>query len=89
MSNHKVRFGILGAANIARKNWKAIRDSGNAQVVAVASRDLARGQRFITECQREAPMEKQPRALDSYEALLALDEIDAVYLPLPTALRKE
>ena len=28
------RFGILGAATIARKNWKAIRLSGNARVTA-------------------------------------------------------
>ena len=30
------RWGILGAANIARKNWKAIRLAGNATLTAVA-----------------------------------------------------
>ena len=35
------RWGIIGTANIARKNWKAIRNSGNSTLVAVASRDRA------------------------------------------------
>lgn len=34
-------------------------------------------------------MEERPDSFDSYEKLLALDEIEAVYVPLPTALRKE
>ena len=36
------RWGILGTANIARKNWKAIRLSENATLVAVGSRDAAK-----------------------------------------------
>lgn len=84
-----LRWGILGTARIARKNWKAIRHSGNGVVVAVASRDLGRAQEFIGDCQRIEPFEAVPRAIDSYERLLASPEVDAVYLPLPTALRKE
>ncbi len=89
MSTPPLRFGILGAANIARKNWRAIQNSGNATVTAVASRDLEKARRFIEECQAEAPMATKPRAFGSYEALLASDAVDAVYLPLPTGLRKE
>jgi predicted dehydrogenase len=89
VSAAKLRFGILGAANIARKNWKAIQLSGNTTVTAVASRDLAKAQSFIDECHAEVPMEKKPRAFASYEQLLACEEVDAVYLPLPTGLRKE
>ena len=89
MANSKVRFGILSAANIARKNWKAIQCSGNATVVAVASRDPERGRRFVDECQAEVPMETRPSVFDSYEDLLASDSVEAVYLPLPTGLRKE
>src|SRR5262245_6324637 len=40
MDKAPLRWGILGAANIARKNWKAIWNSGNGVVRAVASRDL-------------------------------------------------
>jgi predicted dehydrogenase len=84
-----VRWGILGAAHIARKNWKAIRNAGNSTLVAVASRDATRCRQFIAECQAQAPFEPRPQALASYEALLASKEIDAVYIPLPTGVRTE
>lgn len=83
------RWGILGAAFIARKNWQSIRDAGNAALVAVASRDLARAQAFVDECQAQVPHSQKPEALGSYEELLARPDIDAVYIPLPTGLRKE
>jgi predicted dehydrogenase len=89
MNAPRFRWGILGTANIARKNWKAIQLSGNSTVVAVASRELERSRRFIAECQAEAPMETMPEALGSYQDLLAGDRVDAVYIPLPTGLRKE
>ncbi|MEM6915271.1 MAG: gfo/Idh/MocA family oxidoreductase, partial [Verrucomicrobiota bacterium] len=38
MSETKCRWGILGTAGIARKNWQAIRNSGNGELVGVASR---------------------------------------------------
>lgn len=89
MSNSTCRWGILGAANIAQKNWQAIHDAGNATLVAVASRDAARGAKFIAQGQACVPFPTPPRAFTSYEALLADPEIDAVYIPLPTGLRKE
>ncbi len=88
MTPNKLRWGFLSTAQIARKNWKAIRNTGNATVVAVASRDVERSRRFIGQCQADAPMEAVPRALGSYEELLASKEVDAVYIPLPTGLRK-
>jgi predicted dehydrogenase len=84
----KVRWGIMGAANIARKNWQAIRNSGNGTVVAVASRDATRAQQFINECQLDAPMDAPARAYGNYDALLRDPNIDAVYIPLPTGIRK-
>ncbi len=87
MTKPNLRWGILGAANIAQKNWKAIWNSGNGRVVAVASRDIQRSRRFIDDCQSEAPFNPVPRALRSYEELLAATDIDAVYLPLPTGVR--
>lgn len=89
MKTGKVRWGILGTANIARKNWKAIQLSGNSTVTAVASRDFERAHNFISECQSAVPMQSVPKALSSYEKLLESDEVDAVYMPLPTGLRKE
>jgi len=82
------RWGILGAANIARKNWKGMRLAGNSTIAAVASRDPAKAQRFIDECQSEVPFATPPAA-SSYEELLARPDVDAVYIPLPTGIRKE
>ena len=89
MTDHKVRWGILGTAQIARKNWQAIRNTGNAVVAGVASREAPRSRQFIAECQAAAAMAVPPQAFGSYEELLASPEIDAVYIPLPTGLRKE
>lgn len=86
---HKLRIGFLSTAGIGRKNWKAIHSSGNCIVTAVGSRDLGRGRQFIADCQREHPFEKIPVALGSYDELLSSPEVDAVYVPLPTGLRKE
>jgi predicted dehydrogenase len=83
------RWGILGTAGIARRNWQAIRDAGNARLVAVASREAARAADFIAACQRQAPHPVEPEGVGGYEALLARPDIDAVYLPLPTVPRKE
>jgi predicted dehydrogenase len=87
MDKPLLRWGILGAAYIARKSWKAIWNSKRGCVTAVASRDLQRSQCFITECQAQAPFRPAPRALRSYEELLAAPDVDAVYIPLPTGVR--
>ena len=89
MIEKKLGWGILGTAQIARKNWKALRNTGNSTVVAVASRDVERSRRFIAECQAQVPMETVPTAFGSYEELLATTDVEAVYIPLPTGLRKE
>jgi predicted dehydrogenase len=89
MTNHPIRWGILGTAQIARRNWQAISHTGDATVTAVASRDLARSRQFIADCQRVVPMGSVPEAFGSYEELLASSKVDAVYIPLPTAVRKD
>ena len=85
----QVRWGILGTAGIARKNWASIKNSSNAQLVAVASRSEARAQQYIDECQSQIAHEIKPRAIGSYEEMIAADDIDAIYIPLPTGLRAE
>ncbi|HVL13603.1 MAG TPA: Gfo/Idh/MocA family oxidoreductase [Gemmata sp.] len=83
------RWGILGTANIARKNWKAIRVADNATLTAVASRTAARARQFIDECQADVPFATAPAACASYEELLRRADVDAVYVPLPTGIRRE
>lgn len=84
-----VRWGILSTAEIARKNWLAIKNSGNGIITAVASREESRAAQFIDDCQHYAPFIEQPAAMGSYEELLMSPDVDAVYIPLPTGLRKE
>jgi predicted dehydrogenase len=86
---NKLRIGYLGTAGIGRRNWKAILNSGNCVVAAVASRDEQRSRDYIRDCQAAHPFAAAPAALGSYDALLAAPDIDAVYIPLPTGLRKE
>jgi len=85
----KLRIGFLSTAGIGRKNWKGIFHSGNCVVAAVASRDIEKSRKFIEDCSHEVAFETKPVALGSYESLLASKDIDAVYIPLPTALRKD
>lgn len=83
------RIGFLSTAHIGTKNWKAIFNSGNCVVSAVASRDAAKSRQFIDDCQRENTFENKPAAFGSYDEMLASKEVDAIYIPLPTGLRKE
>jgi predicted dehydrogenase len=85
----KIRFGFLSTARIGCKNWNSIHASGNSIVTAVASRDAARSREFIRKMQAETPFETVPAALGSYEALIDSPNVDAIYVPLPTGLRKE
>ena len=84
----KLRLGFLSTANIGRKNWKAIFHSGNSIVSAVASRNVLKSHEFIDDCQREFAFTETPRAIGSYEELIASPDVDAIYFPLPTGLRK-
>lgn len=88
MSSDLCRWGILGTANIARKNWKAMRHAGNATLVAVGSRTVDRANEYIRECQSEVPFPTVPQGC-TYDELLQRADIDAVYIPLPTGIRKD
>lgn len=89
MSESVCRWGLMSTAAIARKNWKGIRLSGNGRVSAVASRTVEKAQRFIDECSAEVPQSGPVAAVGSYDQLLARDDVDAVYIPLPTGMRKD
>jgi predicted dehydrogenase len=74
-----IRFGIMGSAKIARTQLApAILEAGYP-IQAVASRSLEQAQAF-------AQTVGAPSSYDSYEALLADDQVDAVYIPLPNHL---
>jgi predicted dehydrogenase len=89
LSQEEVRWGILSTAGIARKNWRAIAKTQNGRVAGVASREATAAESFIRDCQASCPQKSLPKAFGSYLELLEDPAIDAVYIPLPTALRKE
>jgi len=84
MSDKMCRWGILSTAGIAMKNWHSIAASGNGQVLAVASRSVEKAQAFIDACQASVPVPQNVEAIGNYDELLGRDDIDAVYVPLPT-----
>ena len=76
----KVKWGVLGAANIAvEKVIPAMQHGRLTEVVAIASRDSAKAR-------AAADSLGVPRSYGSYEAMLADPEIDAIYNPLPNHL---
>jgi predicted dehydrogenase len=76
----KVRWGVLGVANIAVKKVVPAMQRGEwSDVTAIASRDLQKAQRAARELHI-------PKAYGSYEELLADPEVEAVYNPLPNHL---
>jgi predicted dehydrogenase len=83
------RWGILGTAGISAKNWLSIAHAENAELVAVASRDAGRANAFIDACQASRPLGRRPAVAGSYDELIARDDVDAIYLPVPTGLRTE
>ncbi|HZT64555.1 MAG TPA: Gfo/Idh/MocA family oxidoreductase [Acidimicrobiales bacterium] len=75
-----VRFGILGAARIAPSALvKPARSSPEAECRAVAARHRPRAEAF-------ARRQRIPVVHDTYDALLADPDVDAVYIPLPNGL---
>ena len=88
MANAVCRWGIVGTAEIARKNWQAIRLAPNCTLTAVASRDLDRCRHYINECQRHISFDPPPQALAATRNCCSSDTVDAVYMPLPTGIRK-
>jgi D-xylose 1-dehydrogenase (NADP+, D-xylono-1,5-lactone-forming) len=75
-------LGVLGTAAIARDFAAGVRDSTSVSIVAVASRSLEKAQAF-------AASYGIPKALGSYEALLADPQVDAIYIPLPNSMHAE
>lgn len=87
-----LRIGIMGAARIARKNIAAIQNqASSSEVIAIASRSEGRA----LELRKNHVLEDKHHKVriisgpDAYDKLLQSTDIDAVYIPLPTCLKKE
>jgi predicted dehydrogenase len=81
--NDKVRWGVLGVANIAVKKVIPAMQAGEwSTILGIASRDLNKAE----DAARQLRIEK---SYASYEDLLEDPEIEAVYIPLPNHLHVE
>lgn len=74
---NKVRWGVLSTSNFAQtKVIPAMLQAQHTELVAIASRDLAKAQAV-------AQKFGLPKAYGSYEELLADPDIDVIYNPMP------
>lgn len=78
----KIRFGVIGCADIARKVSRAISLAPNASLYAVGSRSLDKARAFAA----ANGFPDGAKVYGSYEAVLDDPDVDAVYMPLPTSL---
>ncbi len=76
MENKKIRFGIVGTGTIAHRFAQAIKNTPNAELVAVASRTRENAEKFGNEFDI-------PVRFDSYEKMAQSDVIDAAYIAVP------
>ena len=77
-----LRMGVMGCADIAwRAMIPAIVECGEVSLIAVASRTEGKARKFARRFDCDA--------LAGYENLLSRDDIDAIYMPLPTGLHEE
>jgi len=77
-----LRWGLLGTARINRAVIPVMNEAARSSLEAVASRSLDRACTYAAEWQI-------PRALGSYEELLADPGVDAIYISLPNSLHVE
>ncbi len=79
LEKRMLRFGILSTAKIAQEHLiPAIQSASNASLTGIASRKASNAKKM-------AERFGAPLVFGSYEDMLASDEIDAVYIPLPTS----
>src|SRR6188768_2614014 len=76
MTTRKLRWGIISTGKIARTFARALAQSETGELVSVASRTPEGVSAFAAEF-------RVPHAHESYEALLADPEVEAVYIATP------
>lgn len=72
----KLKVGILGAGHIARKMATTLQEMKEAELYAVAARELSKAEQFANEFQAR-------KAYGNYEALADDPDIDLIYIATP------
>lgn len=80
-----IRFGILGAGNIAHRFAASLAHEQRASLVAASCRSVEKAEAFLA----EVPHAVDARAYGSHDELLSDPEVDAIYLALPHALHRD
>ena len=80
----KINWGIIGLGNIALKFADAFKDTTNATLLAISSRDSEKIKKF-----EEYFKIENKYCFNSYEDLLECKDIDIVYIALPNSLHHE
>ena len=79
---NKLKIGVLGCANIAKRSViPAIKSITDFELIAIASRTKTKAEEFAQEFDCEA--------IEGYQNLLDRNDIDVIYMPLPTGLHEE
>ena len=71
-----MRFGIIGFGKIARKFVSSITYSNGNEVVAIASKSLSEDDPYLL-------AHPSVKVYKDYDAMLASNDIDAVYVAIP------
>jgi len=82
INKETIKVGVMGCAEIAdRYMLSSIKSVKNCELTAVASRTIKKAQMFSEKFFCEP--------IQGYEVLLERDDINAIYMPLPTGLHEE
>ena len=79
---NKIKWGILSTGHISKKFADALAILPEAELVAVASRDIETAQKFAEKC-------NVPKAYGTYEELAADPNIDVIYIGTPHSFHFE
>lgn len=74
----KINAAIVGAGKISRRMAAVIKKSDAVNLYAIASRDIARAEEFRVQCGCE-------KAYGSYDAMLADERVELVYIGIPNS----
>lgn len=80
-----IRYAVVGAGWISQEAFMpGVAQSGNSTIAAIVTGDLEKGAKL-------AAFHGVPQvvAYDGYDALLASDSIDAVYIALPNSMHAD
>ena len=82
MKQHKIKWGILGPGKIARKFARSLKEVEDAELYAVASRNIERAAAFAKET-------GAGKVFGTYEEMLQDKAIDVIYVATPHSFHHE